>query len=377
MSYSNELTNWSIVWQLLENLCILFTLITLIAKYYRDKILEIQKDSTRGSLFGIILFSLLALITMQLPIHVPFTGGVVFDIRLSVVILAVFYLGLKGGLTVALVTVCIRSLSGGIGAVWWGGSVFFLVILAYLIVRFISSRKVALILAGVSTSVVHMVFLSILALFSTKINFISPFVSPERFVRLSISFVAAMTVGVLVLDITIRSILRSEQVFTLLKTRADTDGLTGLINYRHCNELLHELLRSEASFPLSVLMIDIDFFKKFNDTYGHAKGDDVLRKTAETIVTCVRRGDIVARYGGEEFVVILPQADNAVAVSIAERIRNTVESIDHLDDAVTVSIGVATCNDIDDGKKDGIIAEADAQMYAAKRAGRNRIEKGM
>jgi diguanylate cyclase (GGDEF)-like protein len=377
MGDSNELANWSIVWQLLENLCILFTLITLIAKHYRDKILEIQKDSTRGLLFGIILFSLLALITMQLPIQVPFTGGVVFDIRLSVVILAVFYLGLKGGLTVALVTVCIRSLSGGIGAVWWGGSVFFLVVIAYITARFISSRKAALILAGISTSAVHMGFLCILALFSAEVNFISPFVSPERFVRLAISFVAAMTVGVWVLDITIRNILKSEQAFTLLKTKADTDGLTGLINYRHCNELLNELLRSDASYPLSVLMIDIDLFKKFNDTYGHATGDDVLRKTAETIVACVRRGDIVARYGGEEFVVILPQADNGVAVSIAERIRNTVESIGPLDNGVTVSIGVATSNDINDGKKDGIIAEADAQMYAAKRAGRNRIEKGM
>jgi diguanylate cyclase (GGDEF)-like protein len=373
MNYIYELTNWGIARELLESLCILFTLITLISQYYRDKILEMQNYSTRGLLFGIIIFSSLALIAMQLPMNVPYTEGVVFDLRLSIVILAVSYLGIKGGLIVALFTVCFRSLTGGIGAVWWGGSAFFLVILAYIIIRTIPFRSSALILAGVSTSVAHMGFLSIIALFTNNVDYISPYVSPEHFIRLSLSFIVAMTLGVWVLDKTLRNIIKFQSDYTTLKIKANIDGLTGKINYRHCNELLNELLYSGTSYPLSVLMIDIDFFKKFNDTYGHVEGDKALRKTAEAISTCVRQDDIVARYGGEEFVVILPRTASDVAVYIAERIRKTVEGIRHLDSKITVSIGVATSIDIDN-KKVSIIADADTQMYAAKQAGRNCVK---
>jgi diguanylate cyclase (GGDEF)-like protein len=160
---------------------------------------------------------------------------------------------------------------------------------------------------------------------------------------------------------------------------AVTDGLTGLYNHRHFHERLAlEVERSQRSGrPLSLLMVDVDHFKQFNETFGHPAGDEVLRQLARVLVDTRRVNDDVARYGGEEFAVILVETAKFTAAKLAERLRERVYGHDFSDAAARVgrlgvSIGVASFPD-DGGDAEALIRAADTALYAAKRAGRNRV----
>jgi len=160
------------------------------------------------------------------------------------------------------------------------------------------------------------------------------------------------------------------------------DGLTGIANRRHFDqELLQESKRAKREkTPLSLIMLDIDFFKAFNDTYGHLKGDDCL-KTVATILkkTLKRPGDFLARYGGEEFAVVLPDTDNLGVAIIAEEMRNSIEraGIVHITslcaDYVTVSLGAVTRFLGQTDAPDDLILVADRALYRSKNEGRNRV----
>ncbi|HEY5628465.1 MAG TPA: GGDEF domain-containing protein, partial [Candidatus Limnocylindrales bacterium] len=158
--------------------------------------------------------------------------------------------------------------------------------------------------------------------------------------------------------------------------RATTDALTGLPNRRYFDEYLGLLARRRrAEDRVGVLMVDIDRFKKLNDTYGHAVGDHVLREVAQAIVSAVREGDVPARYGGEEFVVLLRNPGERIAVEVGERVRRAVGDLDlrRLGVAgVSVSVGVAVA-DRPDVELEEVIEEADRALYRAKRAGRDRV----
>jgi diguanylate cyclase (GGDEF)-like protein len=160
---------------------------------------------------------------------------------------------------------------------------------------------------------------------------------------------------------------------------AVTDGLTGLYNHRHFHERLTlEVERSQRSgLPLSLLMLDVDNFKQFNDTFGHPSGDEVLRQLARVLADTRRANDVVARYGGEEFAVILVDTAKFTAAKVAERVRERVYSNDFSEAApragtLSVSIGVATFPD-DGVDVEALVRSADTALYAAKRAGRNRV----
>ena len=159
---------------------------------------------------------------------------------------------------------------------------------------------------------------------------------------------------------------------------ATTDGLTGLLNRRTFNAQLLGRLREAQRYnrPLSLLLLDIDHFKKVNDTHGHPAGDAVLRGVAQVAQTQARETDIVARYGGEEMVLILPETDARGAHAIAERLRKAVEAAAHPTERgslrVTVSIGVSTWPGGGDGAE-GLVESADKALYRAKQAGRNRV----
>jgi len=161
------------------------------------------------------------------------------------------------------------------------------------------------------------------------------------------------------------------------------DGLTGIPNRRAFDEQLNRewsrAQRNQAS--LSLVMIDIDHFKSYNDTYGHLGGDDCLKQVAASLLASQRGSDITARYGGEEFVCILPESDEAGAVIAAERMRAKVESL-HIPHAaspvspfVTISLGVATLTPSEDEAPDLLIKMADQMLYRGKNKGRNRIEQ--
>jgi diguanylate cyclase (GGDEF)-like protein len=159
--------------------------------------------------------------------------------------------------------------------------------------------------------------------------------------------------------------------------QAVTDELTGLSNHRRFQELLAVEIEQMRRYhhPVGLIMLDIDNFKSFNDTYGHQQGDVVLRRVARVLADTSREADFPARYGGEEMALILPHTDMPGSFAIAERIRTAVESLrlPRLDEAgvlrVTVSLGVAASTD---GTKEDLISEADAALYEAKRQGKNR-----
>lgn len=157
---------------------------------------------------------------------------------------------------------------------------------------------------------------------------------------------------------------------------AQTDELTGLPNRRSIVKLLDdEIARSRRGTPCSVAMIDIDWFKRINDGYGHPAGDEVLRTLAITVFASIRANDQFGRFGGEEFLLLLPDTARDEAGLIVERLRKMVAELDWhafaIDMAVTISAGVATL--APDDSSDTILSRADRALYAAKADGRNRI----
>jgi diguanylate cyclase (GGDEF)-like protein len=160
------------------------------------------------------------------------------------------------------------------------------------------------------------------------------------------------------------------------ETRATTDALTGLPNRRYFDEYLGLLARRRrAEDRVGVLMIDIDRFKKLNDTFGHGVGDHVLRDVAHAIAQAVRDDDVPARFGGEEFAVLLKNPTPAIAVEVGERVRRSVAQLDLRRmgvPGVSVSVGVAVAGESDE-PLDAIIDRADQALYRAKRAGRDKV----
>jgi two-component system cell cycle response regulator len=161
---------------------------------------------------------------------------------------------------------------------------------------------------------------------------------------------------------------------------AITDQLTGLYNRRYMSSHLDTLIESakKSERPIALLIMDIDHFKSVNDTYGHDVGDEVLREFANRIAANIRGIDMACRYGGEEFVVVMPDTDMQLALSVAERLRGSVEttmfpiSCPPQQRAVTVSIGMAGSEGSQDTAQ-ALLHRADQALYRAKREGRNRV----
>ncbi|MGH9457066.1 MAG: diguanylate cyclase [Thermoanaerobaculia bacterium] len=158
-----------------------------------------------------------------------------------------------------------------------------------------------------------------------------------------------------------------------------TDGLTNLYNHRHFQDELAKYFGESARYerPLSLALIDIDFFKKVNDNHGHAIGDMVLKRVARIFTDSIRATDVAARYGGEEFAVIMPETDMEDALTFAEKIRELVERTpiraDGRELRITVSIGVSSVPHPKIHSPMGLIEDADACLYEAKKGGRNQV----
>ncbi|KQX01470.1 diguanylate cyclase [Massilia sp. Root418] len=179
---------------------------------------------------------------------------------------------------------------------------------------------------------------------------------------------------------TLRDLTDEKKAQIALEQLATRDGLTGLANRRCFDGTLHaewqRALRQQQ--PLSLLMVDVDNFKQYNDAYGHLGGDECLKRIATAVASEMRANDLVARYGGEEFAVILPNQSLKGAAIVAERIRCRVEQLQLPNlgagkQFVTVSIGAATALPAPENETSQLVATADAALYRAKHMGRNRI----
>lgn len=168
-----------------------------------------------------------------------------------------------------------------------------------------------------------------------------------------------------------------------LRRLATLDGLTGIPNRRRMDEFLRQEWRRgvrQSADYLSLMLIDVDYFKKFNDRYGHQAGDNCLQQIATTLANTLERGaDLVARYGGEEFVCILPETPLQGAIHTAERIQHNIAAlqiphqISDVNDFVTLSIGLVATIPQKGVEPETLLAAADEQLYKAKHQGRNRI----
>ena len=171
-----------------------------------------------------------------------------------------------------------------------------------------------------------------------------------------------------------------EQFQKSIYEQATRDGLTRVYNKKY----FLDTMRKEFAYclrhrvPLSLLMLDVDHFKKINDTYGHQTGDLVLARIAQKVSDTIRTEDLLARYGGEEFALMLREATDDQALACAERVRKAVEGTELFAGGTvlrcTISVGVATLWDSDFSQPEELIACADRYLYRAKRAGRNRVD---
>lgn len=185
-------------------------------------------------------------------------------------------------------------------------------------------------------------------------------------------------------DITIHKLEKEklEEVNVVLQQLSSIDGLTSIANRRYFDESLEREWRRaiRKKTQLSLVMIDIDYFKSFNDTYGHLSGDECIKTVAQILNSSINRpGDLAARFGGEEFIVLLPDTDHGGALKVARTIRATVEALQvphegsSINKYVTVSIGAATISPGIEQTSKELIFAADHELYEAKQNGRNCI----
>jgi len=172
--------------------------------------------------------------------------------------------------------------------------------------------------------------------------------------------------------------LKDKQHYKLLMNEVIRDGLTGLYDHKYFMFRLEEEIEHSKRYlrPISLLMIDIDYFKRYNDSFGHLEGDAILTKLGKSLKRILRKVDICARYGGEEFAIILPETRREGARMMAERLREHAKIIDsRRNNAVTISIGIGFFDGLRrDYSKEELIRESDEALYRAKAAGRDRVE---
>jgi diguanylate cyclase (GGDEF)-like protein len=171
--------------------------------------------------------------------------------------------------------------------------------------------------------------------------------------------------------------IQNARLFSEVSRMAITDELTGLFNRRHLFQLAEKEFDRAKRYErtLSLIMLDIDNFKEFNDTYGHLAGDQVMRALGICCRKSLRRSDIVGRYGGEEFMFVLPETTLDQAKTYADRLRQRIADLQiptpKGDLSITVSLGFASLDSASHQELENLISAADAAMYAAKAAGRN------
>lgn len=371
---------WEMVAALCKDLAVMYTVITLFLQKYTAKSLDRRRQPFALNGQAILFFCLITASAMLMQIELSKAPGIRLDLRLAVLTLAGIYIGRINSTVVALFSVVFRLLLGGAGSLWWIAGAFLYGPAAFLVSRLFPSGLLGVAAAALVNVALFIGVLIVLSLTTNIYDYYSPFVSPENFWRIAALELLMIPLATVILDWALKSALAFHRSYTALEEKANLDGMTGLVNHRRFQEVLTDILaEATAQSPTAVLMVDIDHFKRYNDTFGHQRGDDLLRELAGVFTASVRSGDIVARYGGEEFIIILPHTPAGTALAVAQRLREAVASHpfpgrEQMSNGhITVSVGLATFPQ-DAADKNTLIAAADKALYAAKKAGRNQVK---
>lgn len=370
MQYNITIDLWDFSLQLLEHLCVLYTLMTLYSQFFSMRVLENSAEA-RKNWAGILFFTMLAAVSMFLPIE-GYVDGVILDLRLAIIMLASIHLGLRKGAFAALFVTVLRAGIGGLGAVWWTAGAFLYGPIAVFVLKQFESRRIGLVAAALVNTALYLSILATLSYYFGWFEQLSPYNSSGNFITIAFAKFFCNGLAVVMLDVALRKLLSLERKYSCLRQQADIDDKTGLFNYRKITEQLGDAVAKKLDRPIAILMVDVDHFKQYNDTYGHQTGDVVLKQIAEIIGDCVGDSGFVGRYGGEEFIVVLPEMAKWEAVVIGEELRDAVAQAEFPGRPVTVSVGLAYCIGQTDEKS--LIAAADEALYRAKNFGRNCVQ---
>ena len=351
------------------NICVMITFMYIsgiIAKYYN---IRIPFPSLRVQMIGGLLFGIYGTVLMNYSF--PLNENTIVDLRHLAIVTAAVYLGglasVISGLVISILRIVMFGLSSAaIDAVF----VMTLIGLSGVYFAYASWSRL--------TKIITMNLLGITLIFVILVLNTSSMNSLMKIypLQMTISFVG----GIFIYFIA-EFINKSNEMLFLLERRASTDHLTNLSNRRQFEKSLElQLERArENKQKLSLLVIDIDRFKKVNDTYGHSAGDAVLKQLGQLLIEHSRSADIVSRNGGEEFAILLLDCGNHQALAIAESIRLSVEKYlfalpDGTTIRLTISVGVAVYPDHCDERDDAdFFEQADRALYEAKNTGRNRV----
>lgn len=370
--------------ELIANLGVIFSFSTIFLSRFGIK--HVQKSSkAKFNPQGLVFFACLLIITTLFPLEVSINPKVIIDLRLSIIILCALYLGLLDSLAIGIFSVIVRLLFYG-GLTWliWLPTALaagpIACFLEYKLAHSTFHRSSKLVI--IATTCTLFSILSYTAVTSTVSSFysLSPFANSTKFMNIYFPLLLLTPIAIVSLDWVIDYLIKSHIRLNDLQEKADIDGMTGLYNHRAFQSYLSKILEESRlkKTPVSLLMMDLDFFKAYNDTLGHQCGDTLLRELGVIIQRIVRKNGVVARYGGEEFAVILPNTSILGAREIAERIRIRVENtrfpgIDKLHrKRVTISIGVSSLQSTQ-LDKNILIDYADRALYYAKHSGRNKV----
>lgn len=370
MNYIVTIDLWNFSLQLLEHLCVLYALISIYSQYFSMKVLDRSAQAQRNWA-GILFFTVLAAVSMFLPIG-SYMDGAIMDLRLAIVMLASIHLGVKKGAIVALLVSLLRWGIGGLGAVWWTAGAFLYGPIAVFALKQFASRRIGMVVGALVNTLIYLSILATLSYYFGWFEQLSPYKSFSNFQTIALAKFVCNGLAVVILDIALYKLVSLERKYSCLRRQADIDAKTGLFNYRKITEHLGDAVAKRLDKPIAMLMIDVDHFKQYNDTYGHQAGDVVLKRIAEIIGDCVGNSGFVGRYGGEEFIVVLPELAKWEAVVIGEELRDAVAQAEFPGRPVTVSVGLAYCTDQTDEKS--LIAAADEALYRAKHFGRNCVQ---
>jgi len=340
----------------------------LASHFFREQKIDSKSTIKTKAIIG-LLFGLTACLLMFNRIDL--SENMIMDFRLIALIVSTFYCGTVSSFITAFIIGIFRL-------VYFGINDASLTAILNLTVVFIFCNVIS------STSALPLkkkyIYMSAVNIISSAISIILLVKEPHLTFKILCEYIFSSLIVSVIIYFVLTYVRNTNELYLKLKQDSSIDFLTGLYNLREFDRLLNNAAAAvvKKSESLSLLMLDLDYFKKVNDTFGHTSGDMVLKQFSEILVNTCRSFDIISRNGGEEFTVILLGCNYEQALNIAENIRKNVEDYfffieNNIKIKITVSIGVSSYPDKTDNPN-LLLKKADEALYIAKNQGRNRIE---